>query len=83
MRVKNLLETTSCEVRLHDGGHGLLVAKTRASLEKYSEVEVLRMDCRLDFGVDRQTEKAYLFVYGNPYDIKDCKRAMYEQSGTP
>lgn len=80
MKVKDLLETASCEVRLHDACTGVLVAKVRESLEKYREVEVVYIDCRLDFGHDHHFAKAYLFAYGSSFDIEDCKRGLYEQS---
>lgn len=76
MRVKDLLETTRCEVRLHNGRNGNLVAKTPESLEKFGEVTVLHIDCRLDFGKDHYSAKTYLFVYGDSRDIEVCKETQ-------
>ena len=78
MKLKDILELDNSQViELHDGFDGKMIAKSKSSLWKYGEVEVLAIypSVKVDKPLDIvQTISLFLFVYGDHNDIEKVKK---------
>jgi hypothetical protein len=75
MKIKELLDVCQySKIKLHSGYNGSLVATSRDSLRKYGDVEVLSIYPKMNVSSDGSFTTAYLYVFGNAYQIQEVKR---------
>lgn len=75
MKIKELLEVCQySKIKLHSGFDGSLVATSRDSLLKYGDVDVLSIYPKMNVSGDGTYTTAYLYVFGDAYQIKEVKR---------
>lgn len=60
-------------IHLHSGKDGKLIAKSRKTLEIYSEVEVLSVYPKIDLNRDGNYARPFLFVYGDECGIREVR----------
>lgn len=76
MKLKEILAVCpNSRIHLHSGFDGKLVAKTKNSLEAFSEVEVLSIYPKIECHKEADFAYPYLYVFGNSRDIADIKKA--------
>ena len=62
-----------CEIELHDGYNGKLVASTSKTLDKFNSVAVLSAYPKMKADKDGSWARPYLYVYGASCDIRQIK----------
>lgn len=74
MKVKELVEMFRFdEIHLHESKEGKIVAKTRASIERFNEASVLQCYCRIESRKDSNWAKSYIYAFVSSTDIKRIK----------
>ena len=75
MKVKELVEMFRFdEIHLHESKEGKIVAKTRASIERFSEAEVALCYCRIESRKDSNWAKSYVYAYVSSVDVNRIKQ---------
>lgn len=75
MTLKELRDVCKyCEIELHDGYKGKLVATTSKTLDKFNSVEVLSAYPKMKADKDGSWARPYLYVYGDYYTIEQIKK---------
>ena len=76
MKLKEFL--TVCNdydrIELHSSYDGRLVASTRKSLEKYGEVDVIRVHPCIKVNTECSFATPYFYIYGSNYQIAEVKK---------
>lgn len=75
MYLKELMSVFKyCQIELHSGYDGKLVAKSRSTLEKYGEVTVLSAYPRISVNRDGDNAMAYIYAYVDYRDVDEIRR---------
>lgn len=74
MKVKELVEMFRFdEIHLHESKEGRIVAKTRATIERYNEASVLQCYCKILSGKESNWAKSYVYAFVSSVDINRIK----------
>jgi len=74
MTVKELVEIFRFdEIHLHEGKEGRIIAKTRASIERFNEASVLQCYCRIESRKDSNWAKSYVYAFVSRVDVDRIK----------
>lgn len=65
-----------CPIGLYSGFDGKLVAKSRKSLEKFGDVEVLSAYPKISLNASGDSSYAYLYVYGDHLDVERIRNQV-------
>ena len=61
-------------VELHSSYDGRIIASTRKSLEKYGDVDVIRVHPNIKVNTEGSFATPYFYVYGSSYQIDEVKK---------
>ena len=74
MKVKELVEMFRFdEIHLHESKEGRIVAKTRATIERYNDADVLQCYCKIQSGKESNWAKSYVYAFVSSTDINRIK----------
>ena len=75
MKLRDLMEVSPyIQIELASGRDGRIVAKSRDTLEKYGDVEVLSIHPKIRVNREGDWALPYLYVFGNARDIDKIKK---------
>ena len=75
MKVKELVAMFRFdEIHLHESKEGKIVAKTRASIERFDEADVQLCYCRIESRKDSNWAKSYVYAYVSAADVNRIKQ---------
>ena len=75
MKLQELMTVVGySQIELASGYDGRVVAKSRDTLEKFGEVEVLSIYPKIRVNREGDWARPYLYVFGNARDIDKIKR---------
>lgn len=75
MKLKELMEVLdNTHMELHSSYNGKLVASTAKSLEKYANVDVVRVYPKIKLNSDGSYAHAYFYIFGSNYQINEVKK---------
>jgi len=75
MTVKELVEMFRFdEIHLHESKEGRIVAKTRASIERFNEADVLQCYCKIQSRTESNWAKSYVYAFVSSADVDRIKK---------
>ena len=76
LKVKDLMDVARyADIELHSSFDGKLVAKSKKTLEKFGEVDVLSIWPRIDVSTDGSHAHPFLYVFGASQQILEVKKS--------